>query len=180
VHAFAEGGFDGTSTRDIARRASVTQGLITYHFASKDELWRRAVDAVFAGLDAAMPEGLGGPGTGDGLPDARDARRILHVFVSFSARHPELFRIMVDAGRHDDERMRWIVDRHLRGRFEAFGHLAGIEDAADLAHVYYAVVGASSLISAVAPECRTLTGVDPLADESIRRHADLVADLLLG
>lgn len=180
VDAFSDGGFDGTSTRDIAKRAGVTQGLITYHFESKDELWRSAVDAIFALLDAAMPDRPDEPGGEPPAPDVRVARLVLHAYVSFSARHPELFQIMVDAGRHDDDRMRWLVDRHLRRRLDAFAQLANLDPGADLAHLYYTVVGASSLISAVAPECRALTGVDPLDDAAIRRHADLVADLLLS
>lgn len=43
--AFADGGYAGTSTRDIAERAGVNQGLIRYYFESKellfDEVFRR-------------------------------------------------------------------------------------------------------------------------------------------
>ena len=38
--AFAERGYEAASTRDIAARAGVTQGLVTYHFESKDALWQ--------------------------------------------------------------------------------------------------------------------------------------------
>lgn len=175
--AFAEGGFAGTSTRDIAERAGVTQGLLTYHFDSKDELWRAAVDSIFAALDAALPSRTA---TDEATRDPRDARLAIQAYVSFSARHPELFQLMVDAGRHDDERMRWIVDRHLRRRFGDVARFAGEIDAGgstDAAHVYYALVGAASLISAVAPECHALTGVDPLTESAIGRHADVVAAL---
>jgi AcrR family transcriptional regulator len=34
LEAFAEKGFHGASTRDIALRAGTHQGLITYHFPS--------------------------------------------------------------------------------------------------------------------------------------------------
>ena len=44
-------------------------------------------------------------------------------------------------------------------------------------HAYYALAGAASLIFAVAPECAALTGTDPRRRASIKRHADLVADL---
>lgn len=176
--AFAEGGFDGTSTRDIAHRAGVTQGLVTYHFASKDELWRAAVDGIFAGLDSVLTARSDAETDGDGYPDPRSARLAIQAYVSFSARHPELFQIMVDAGRHDDERMRWLVDRHLRSRFGAVARFAGRGEE-DAAHVYYALVGAASLISAVAPECRALTGVDPLTEAAISRHADVVAAMFV-
>ena len=52
VEAFADKGFDAASTRDIARRAGIEQGLLTYHFPSKRALWCSAADAIFNDLAA--------------------------------------------------------------------------------------------------------------------------------
>ena len=60
---FSELSFEGATTREIAARAGVTQGLLNYHFSSKDELWRAAVDGLFAELSDALDsraEGLRG------------------------------------------------------------------------------------------------------------------------
>ena len=38
----AEAGWSGFSTRDIAARAGVTQGIVSYHWRSKDDLVREA------------------------------------------------------------------------------------------------------------------------------------------
>lgn len=176
VAAFAADGFEATSTRDIAARAGVTQGLVTYHFASKDDLWRAAADRIFGRLGAEVPAA---PGSARTL----GARGALAAFVGFSARNPELFRFMVDAGRHDDERMRWLVESHLAPRFAAVEGLAAARfgrGGALSPHLYYAVVGASSLMFAVAPECEVLTGVDPSTDAAIERHVDLVVSLFLS
>src|ERR1700756_4767923 len=43
--AFLESGLSGTSLRDIARRARITEGLLYHHFSSKDEIFRTAVEA---------------------------------------------------------------------------------------------------------------------------------------
>src|SRR6476646_4560033 len=51
---FSELSFDGATTREIAARAGVTQGLLNYHCSSKDELWRAAVDGLFAELNDAL------------------------------------------------------------------------------------------------------------------------------
>ena len=45
--AFSEKGFRAASTRDIAARAGVNQGLITYYFKSKQELWKAAAGRIF-------------------------------------------------------------------------------------------------------------------------------------
>ena len=54
---FARNGFDGASTRSIARRVGAHQPQIHYHFESKDSLWRSAVDHLFGKLLDAM-EGI--------------------------------------------------------------------------------------------------------------------------
>ena len=38
--AFAEHGFHGATTRNIANAAGVSQGLLHHHFGGKDGLWR--------------------------------------------------------------------------------------------------------------------------------------------
>ncbi|HVL63934.1 MAG TPA: TetR/AcrR family transcriptional regulator [Actinomycetota bacterium] len=44
LHLFAERGFHGTSMRDIAREAGITEGLIYHYFASKRDLFRAIID----------------------------------------------------------------------------------------------------------------------------------------
>ena len=101
--------------------------------------------------------------------------------MRFAAEHPELFHFMVDAGRHDDDRMRWLVETHLDARSSpgsaAAAASARRRDRKLAPHAYYALAGAASLIFAVAPECTALTGTDPRDPASVKRHADLIADL---
>lgn len=179
TEAFAEKGFAGTSTREIARRAESNQGLITYYFRSKEDLWRASADRIFDGLGERLAQRLGAL---DAVDPRESAREGIREYVRFAAAHPELFRIMVDEGRVADERMKWLVDVHLRPRFEAISRalldIAGIDEAL-VPHAFYALAGAASLVFAVAPECHRLTGLDPLTEESIDRHADFVARLLL-
>ena len=175
LKCFSERGFLGASTREIARRAGENQGLITYHFQSKEELWRAAVDQIFGKLKAELGE----------LPallpseDRRArARASIRAFVRFAAAHPELFRLMMWEGTCDEPRMQWIVDVHLRPFYEG----PGFGDVADdelKPHFHYVLAGAASIIFAVAPECRRLTGLDPTSSEAIERHADFVAGLLV-
>ncbi|MEU3616425.1 TetR family transcriptional regulator [Streptomyces sp. NPDC006872] len=68
-HTFAERGYARTTLREIARRAGVTHGLITRHFASKERLFLAAVP----GNRDLERVAAGDPKT---LPD-----RIAHAFV---------------------------------------------------------------------------------------------------
>jgi len=178
--AFSDLGFRAASTREIASRAGTNQGLITYHFRTKEELWRAAVDRIFRLLRARLGERLAAT-PGD---DRRSfVRAAIREYVRFAAAHPELFRMMVEEGKHADERMEWLVDTHLRPMYEDFlgfsEPLGLVADDSLLPHVFYVMAGAGSTIFAVAPECRRLTGLDPETPEVVEAHAELLARLLV-
>lgn len=45
-HLFAEKGFHGTATHEIAKTAKVNHSLIFHHFKSKEELWRAVKQSI--------------------------------------------------------------------------------------------------------------------------------------
>jgi AcrR family transcriptional regulator len=177
---FSELGFEGGSTREVARRAGVQQGLVTYHFTSKDELWRAAADSVFAVVQTLPLAGGDAQSTPD---DPREiARALIAGYVKLAAAHPEIFRFLVAEGKVDSERMTWLVDTHLRplyGAFRALGASFSVDEHR-FPHALYALIGASSLLFAVRPEARHLTGVDPSAPGTVDRHAEYIADLFVA
>ena len=60
IAEFAERGFEGASIRAIADRLGLQHPLITYHYRTKDILWRAAAEHAFsqikAGWDISAPE----------------------------------------------------------------------------------------------------------------------------
>ncbi len=180
---FAAYGFEGASTRSIAAAAGTHQPQINYHFDSKDELWRAAVDHLFAQLDDAVGRHL------RELPSVSDERerfaRGVRAFVRAAAELPELNRIMVQEATIDSDRLSWIVERHTRPRFEELtGNWRRLREAGqvpdvDEAVIYYSLVGAASLPYVNAPEARLL-GQDTLATEFIDAHTDALVTLFLG
>lgn len=183
VTAFAELGYEGATTRDIARRAGVNQGLITYHFAGKLPLWQAAVDAIFAQLHthfAAVAVGLAEADAGTRL------RLFVRHYVRFAAAHPELHRLMTQEGTHDGPRLRWLVERHVRPLYALSTRLiedaqrAGLVPAAPAAHLHYVLIGAVAHLFVVAPEYRLVSGSDALAPAAIEAHADTVSAVLFG
>ncbi|MCB0962126.1 MAG: TetR family transcriptional regulator [Acidimicrobiales bacterium] len=180
---FAERSFDGATTRAIAARAGVTQPLLNYHYRSKDELWKAAVDSLFEQLAASMAaetEEL------QGVDAVAAARERVRRFVVFSARHPQLHRIITQESKADGPRMDHLVEHHVRPLYEAtvamFADLvrAGAVAPIDPAHLYYVLTGAGPTMFVLAPECERLTGLDPTSEEVIEAHADAVCTLLFG
>ena len=60
IAEFAERGFEGASIRRIADRTGLQHPLITYHYRSKDILWRAAAEHAFTRIreewDLRVPE----------------------------------------------------------------------------------------------------------------------------
>jgi len=183
LEAFATHGFDGARTRDIAASARVNQGLITYHFSSKLELWKAAVNRIFALLAANLGERSRALEEVDPVTRARLAIR---DFVRFAAAHPELHRLMVEEGKSDGPRMQWLVDRHVRPLYEASCALLRAAQAEGAlpplpaTQLHYLLLGAAAHLFVMAPEVRRLTGEDPMRKEAIEAHADAIVALLFG
>jgi TetR/AcrR family transcriptional regulator len=183
VDLFAERSFDGATTREIAARAGVAQPLLNYHYRSKDELWRAAVDSLFASLTSSTSKHLRGL---RGVDDLTRAQLRVREFVTFSARNPQLHRIITQESKADGARMDYLVERHVRPLYEGtvalFEQLVrdGVVPDIAPAHLYYILTGAGPTMFVLAPECRRLTGLDPESDEVIEAHADAVCTLLFG
>jgi len=180
---FSELSYDGATTREISSRAGVTQPLLNYHFSSKDELWRAAVERLFEALDTSMSDRAQGL---RGVDELTMARLLVREFVTFSATHPQLHRIITQECKTDGPRMDWLVEEHVRPWFELATALfeglveRGHVPAIPAAHLYYILTGAGPTMFVLGPECQRLTGIDPTAPEVIEAHADAVCLLLFG
>ena len=148
---FSVYGYEGTSTRAVAMRAGVGQPLLNYHFRNKDGLWRAAVGSLFddsSQLLHARVDGL------RGVDDETVLKLIIREFISFSARQPQLHRIMMQECAIDGERVSWLVEHHVRPIFELMisyiERLTGTGALPQLpaVHIYYILVGAGPTLFA--------------------------------
>lgn len=180
---FSERSFDGATMREIASQAGVTQPLVNYHFRSKDELWQAAVDSLFELLDETMRERTRGL---RGVDPITTAKLLVREFVVFSARNPQLHRIIMQESKADGPRMDYLVDNHVRPIYDRTTAMLatlserGVVPPIAPAHLYYILTGAGPTMFVLGPECRRLTSLDPAADEVIEAHADAVCLLLFG
>src|SRR5882672_6355249 len=147
---FSERSFDGATTRAIAELAGVTQPLLNYHFAGKEELWRAAVDDLFERLRTSMQHRLSGL---RGVDEVTIAKLMVRHFVEFSAANPQLHRIIMQESKRAGARLDWMVETHVRPLYE-------------IAVAMFERLAARGELAPVAPEF-------------VAAHADLVVDLLI-
>jgi len=174
IEMFSTLGYDGVSIRALETQAEVQRGAAAYHFGTKEDLWKRAIDRLLQRIiDAFQPlEQI----ILDLDEDAR-LRAVITALVRYSAEAPELNRLMVQEGRYDSWRLDYILDSFTRGQLEWSKDVLGLFSDP---HTYYIIIGSSTFVFDVEFECRKLFGVDPTTDEFIRTHAARVADLVLA
>jgi len=178
LEVFASHGFEGATTREIARRADIALAALPYHFSTKEALWKAAADRIFGLLGEHFEAHQRDMEEAD--PQSR-LHVLLREFVRFSAKHPQLHRFMLQEGTDRGERLVWLVDTHVRPLYRAVvglieeGQARGSVVEGRSEFLFYALIGAASLPYAVAPEYQLLTRAKP---DSKRRVEDHVQFLL--
>lgn len=169
---FAEAGYGGTSTTEIARLAGVTHPLVHHHFGSKEGLWRAVVDELFADLPQIVADT-------DYRHDVIEwLEQTMGRLVGYAATHREIAGLMTREGTTVGEHASYLMDRHLRPIFQmaidaiAFGQHEGVVVAdSKPAVLLFVALGAGVHVFNVAAHAREF-GVD-VDDPAVR--AELAA-----
>jgi TetR/AcrR family transcriptional regulator len=116
LDAFADGGYDGTSVRELCRRLGVSHNLVHERYGSKEQLWYAAIDHGFRRLandlaNAAMVVPL------DGDEIVR-LRAILVRYVEVTAERPALIRIINQEAARPGGRLDHVYEQYIRPAHE--------------------------------------------------------------
>jgi TetR/AcrR family transcriptional regulator len=182
LREFADHGFEGASTLEIARQAGITQPMINYHFGSKAGLWEAAFGCVMQEADKLFSDFETEMKGADGRSQLVIAlRRIL----LFNTRHPEFGRLMAREGIRPGPRTRWMIRTHLRQHFEALAQMfeRGVEEGwmrpLPVMHVIFFLIGAAAHLAAVPALAEELYGVD-VKDSAVQsEQADAFVEMML-
>jgi AcrR family transcriptional regulator len=182
LEAFSEGGFKGTSTRDIAARAGVHQPLITYHFSNQDRLWRSAVKYVFADFIAALQKAQAKHA--NDCPKTRFAEMI-RIYVHHAARHPTLHKIIMQESSNPSDRLEWLSENFLKPLSEvSSAYIAelqekGVTPPGDPAMIYNMIRLSSGGLIALSLELKSSADIDLEEWEDLDKLADLIIAVFL-
>jgi TetR/AcrR family transcriptional regulator len=175
IELFSRRGFEGTALPAIAAKSGIPVPLIIYHFKSKDQLWRSAVDAIYARLNAHLEEFRPQIEAAQGLDFYRYAAR---AHITALAKFPEYMRILFQEGTQASDRLTWLVEMHqnrMTDRLIAIIDRAqqeGLLPAMNLVHAKFIYSGAFCLPIVLAPEYMLVTGDDSQCDAFIETHID--------
>ena len=181
LECFGAFGFEGTSTRAVAERAGLSHPLLLYHFDSKEKLWLSTMEDVLGRYRQELERRLK-------QIDRKDAaaglRAFIENFVSFSARVPQLYRIMTQESTQGSKRIHWLIDTHLRESFNDVrdmirrGQAEGRVRDGDSARLYYAIVGLAGTLLSVSTEFRLLTGRDVFTEAEMHHTLGFIFDFV--
>ncbi len=181
IRLFAAQGYDTASTRMIETAAGVKRNLISYHFESKEAFWKACTDELFQRMTSDL---LDATALARDIEPVERLRFFIRRYVRLAAKYPEIHRIMLDEGKRNDWRLKWIVDNYARvfyarvERMVAEADALGVSPGIDTPHFYYLLISGAAIF-AMGPECELLSGQDPQTDAMIDAHADALANLLI-
>ena len=147
--------------RDIADRLGIQHPLITYHFRTKELLWRAVAEQIMNEIQEEMKART---------RDVVDVKPIDKVRAEFRAllsiqfKYPHFHHFMLNESRENSPRLRWLAKNVLAPivnsllpeirRAQAMGDLPAGEPVL----LHYMLVGMTSILVSVASEIEAVTG----------------------
>jgi AcrR family transcriptional regulator len=181
IAEFAKRGFEGASIRVIADRLGLQHPLITYHYRSKDILWRAAAEHAFAQIrnewDISVPEGS------DLSPLARLRQEYTTLF-RYTVAFPEFHRFMRQETLTNNPRLKWVAEAVLApllGRLlPQIIEAQGLLPAVDPILFHYMMVSLTATLSEFGPEMQVTSGLSSENPKIVEAYWRLVEETVFG
>jgi AcrR family transcriptional regulator len=160
---FAENGFDAASTRSIGGRAGINYPLITYHFRTKEALWRAVAEHAFGQIRSLWDRDV--PAEAELSPRDR-VRQEFHIFLRFTIEYPDFHQFMLRESKPNNPRLLWLVETFLRPVMSRVlpqikaAQKAGEMPIANPALLYYLLIGVVTVLSSLGAEMRATSRLD--------------------
>jgi TetR/AcrR family transcriptional regulator len=177
LNEFAERGFDGASMRHIGERAGLEYTLITYHFRTKDALWRAVAEDAFAEIEAKWNEAI----PVDSQMSAADrVRKEFRTFLQFTIEHTAFHHFMLRENQVSSPRLAWLLENVLSKTRDRIlpqiraAQAAGALIKGDPNLIYYMLIGMTSVLSSLKGEMGETTGFSLDDSKAVNRYWKLI------
>jgi TetR/AcrR family transcriptional regulator len=183
IAEFAERGFEGASIRAIADRLGLQHPLITYHYRTKDVLWRAAAEHAFAqikaGWDVSVPES-------SDLPPLARLREEYATLFRYTVAFPEFHRFMRQEALSNNPRLKWVANTVLApllGRLLpqiVAAQKQGLLPRVDPILFHYMMVSLTATLSGFGPEMQVTSGLSAENPKVAEAYWRLVDETVFG
>jgi AcrR family transcriptional regulator len=180
---FADKGFEGASIRSIAERTGLQHPLITYHYPSKDALWRATAEYAFEQIREKWDKS--GPELSGAAPIDRLRAEYRTVFY-YTAAFPEFHRFMRQEAMYDNPRLRWVAETLLAPLIDRLlPQIRAAQRDGDLPAVepivfHYMMISLTAMLAGFGPEMRVTSRVRPEAPAIVDSYWSHVENMVFG
>lgn len=175
---FAERGYAGATTREIAERAGIGKRMLFYYFPTKDAVYGAVLERIIAALVGIYEHTRGEPGP-VGLGDAIEA------ITRFAAVHLQAMKVLLREIIDDGPYLADLTRRYMRPLYEQAGAgvarnmTSGAFRASDPVHALASVGGVTLFYFLIVPMLRLVWDRDPLDPAVVAERATAARDVLL-
>jgi TetR/AcrR family transcriptional regulator len=183
IAEFAERGFEGASIRRIADRTGLQHPLITYHYRSKDILWRAAAEHAFTRIreewDLRVPEQAP-------VSTLERLREEYRAVFQYTAAFPEFHRFMRQEALSRNPRLRWVAKSVLRPLIDRLlPQISAAQNENLLPKVepilfHYMMVSLTATLSGFGPEMEVVSDLSPGDPRVAEAYWRLVEGIVFG
>ena len=180
---FALKGFEAASIRDIGERVGLGHPLITYHYPTKDALWRAVADYVFTEIQRIFDEKAPVDATLSPIDRLREEYR---GFLQFTIEWQDFHQFMLRESLGGSPRLPWLTKKYLRPILinRLLPHIRAAQEAGDLPKanpylIHYMIIGVMSVLSSLGPEMKLVSKLSPTSPKVIDAYWALVKETLL-
>jgi len=183
LKSFAKNGFRGVSLNSLAKEVGVADSNLHYHFGSKEELWKSALNLVGGEIIKELDNLSRLIKDLDGIQQMKLFNKQI-VYVS--ARYPEFQQIVVQEVFSKSDRSKWLIE-NLLGRIYHYMDTVRIEEQKKgrikeipSPNMTSFVIGSITTLFSRSYQMETLYNLNPFDEKEVERHADIINDLLFN
>ena len=180
---FAGKGFEAASLRVIAERTGLQHPLITYHYRTKEILWKAVAEHVFDQIrerwDSQVPEG-------SALSSIEIVRREYRAFMDFTLEYPDMHHFMLRETQPGSTRLPWLAEKLLKpllGR--VLHHIEAAQKEGDLPPgdpvlLHYMLIGVTTVLSSLGADVKATSGRSPSDPAVVAEYWRLIETVVLN